>query len=213
MTRPAPTPLKIAALISGGGTTMVNLHNHITQGKLDAQMVLVVASNTKAGGIEKAKALGLSVQVIVRKEYEDTATFSRAVFGACRAAGVELIALSGFLSLLRIPDDYIGKIINIHPALLPKFGGRGMYGHHVHEAVLAAGESESGCTVHFADNQYDHGPVILQRACPVMPDDTPDTLAERVMQAERIAYPQAVQMLAEGKVKMESGRAVFDDAK
>ena len=118
--------------------------------------------------------------------------------------------LAGFLSLLKIPDDYLGRVMNIHPALLPKFGGQGMYGHHVHEAVLAAGEQESGCTVHFADNQYDHGPVILQRRCPVKSDDTPDSLADRVMAEEREAYPQAIQMYAEGRVKHVDGQAIIE---
>jgi phosphoribosylglycinamide formyltransferase-1 len=203
-------PLRIAALISGGGTTMVNLHERITAGTLDARIVAAIASNTKAGGIEKANALGLPMQVIARKTFADTAAFSAAVFDHLRTADTELVVLAGFLSLLAIPDDFTGKVMNIHPALLPKFGGQGMYGHHVHEAVLAAGESQSGCTVHFADNEYDHGPIILQRACPVQPRDTPDTLAQRVMEQEREAYPQAVQMYAEGQVRYVDGRAVFE---
>lgn len=186
------TPLKLGVLISGGGTTMVNLAQRIAAGQLDATITLVIASNPKAKGIERAESLGLPVEVIHRKLFTDTDQFSKAVWAKLREAGAELVVLAGFLSLIRIPDDYTGKVLNIHPALLPKFGGQGMYGHHVHEAVLAASETESGCTVHIADNQYDHGPIILQRKCPVLPDDTPDTLAQRVMAEEREAFPEAI---------------------
>ena len=188
----AQTPLKLGVLISGGGTTMVNLARRIAAGEINASIVMVIASNPKAKGIERAESLGLPVEVIHRKLFESTDDFSKAVWAKLREAGAELVVLAGFLSLIRIPDDYQGKVMNIHPALLPKFGGKGMYGHHVHEAVLAAGETESGCTVHFADNEYDHGPVILQRKCPVLPDDTPDTLAQRVMAEEREAFPEAI---------------------
>jgi len=190
-------PLKLGVLISGGGTTMVNLAERIEAGDLDARIALVIASNPKAKGIERARALDLPVEVIHRKLFDSPDAFSKAVWAKLREAGAELVVLAGFLSLLRIPDDYAGKVMNIHPALLPKFGGQGMFGHHVHEAVLAAGETESGCTVHFADNQYDHGPVILQRKCPVLADDTPDTLADRVMAEERQAYPEAIQRYIE----------------
>lgn len=208
MNTPARSPLKLAVLISGGGSTMVNLQQHILDGQLHGRIVLVIGSNAKAGGIEKARALGLGVRLIERKAYADTPAFSSAVFDACRAAGAELIVLAGFLSLLQIPADYTGKVVNIHPALLPKFGGKGMFGHHVHEAVLAAGESHSGCTVHFADNQYDRGPIILQRSCPVLPGDTPDALAQRVMAEERIAYPQAIQWIASGRVRLDGNRVI-----
>ncbi len=203
-------PLKLAVLISGGGTTMVNLQQRIERAALDARIVHVVASNAGAGGIDKANAMHLPVTVVARRQFHSTEAFSEAVFGVVRDAGAELVVLAGFLSLLKIPDDYAHRVMNIHPALLPKFGGQGMYGRHVHEAVLAAGETESGCTVHFADNQYDHGPIILQRTCEVKPDDTPDTLAERVMAEERIAYPQAIQLFAEGRVRVEGGAVTID---
>lgn len=177
---------------------MVNIAEHIAAGKLPARIVAVISSNRAAGGIDKARALGLPVHVVPRKDHDSTDTFSRDVWAIIREARADLVCLAGFLSLLRIPDDYVGRVMNIHPALLPKFGGKGMYGHHVHEAVLAAGETQSGCTVHLADNEYDRGPIILQRTCPVLPGDTPDMLAERVMAEERIAYPQAIAMFARG---------------
>jgi len=190
-------PLKLGVLISGGGSTMVNLARRIEAGELDAEIALVVASHPKAGGIERAGDLDLPVEVIHRKLFDSSDAFSKAVWAKLREAEVELVVLAGFLSLLRIPEDYAGKVMNIHPALLPKFGGQGMFGRRVHEAVLAAGETESGCTVHYADNQYDHGPIILQRTCPVLPDDTPESLAERVMAQEREAYPEAIQRYIE----------------
>ncbi len=204
--KPTNRTLRLGVLISGGGTTMTNLADRIRDGRLDAGIVLVLASNPDAGGIEKAKQRGLPVRVVPRRQYDATEAFSDAVWAELRAARVDLVVLAGFLSLLRIPDDYLYRVINIHPALLPKFGGKGMYGRHVHEAVLAAGESESGCTVHFADNAYDRGPIILQRRCPVKPDDTPDTLAARVMAEEREALPQAVQLYAENRLQIRHGR-------
>jgi formyltetrahydrofolate-dependent phosphoribosylglycinamide formyltransferase len=179
---------------------MLNLADRIDAGRLDASIAVVIASNHKAAGIERAKQRGLDVRVVPRKAFDSTETFSDAVWSELRGAEVDLVVLAGFLSLLKIPDDYAGRVMNVHPALLPKFGGKGMYGRHVHEAVIAAGERESGCTVHIADNQYDHGPIVLQRRCEVRPDDTPETLAERVMAEERIAYPQAIQLFAEGKI-------------
>jgi len=186
---PAP---RLAVALSGGGTTLVNLHKQVEQGALDAEVVCVVASNDHCKGIERAQSLGLPVRVLLRKRFEDKHAFSDAVFKACRDAGADLLILAGFLSLLVIPDDYAGRVLNIHPSLLPKFGGKGMHGHHVHEAVIAAGEIESGCTVHLADNTYDTGPVVLQKSCPVEPGDTPDTLAARVFELECEAYPEAI---------------------
>jgi formyltetrahydrofolate-dependent phosphoribosylglycinamide formyltransferase len=193
-----PIPTKLAVLISGGGSTMVNLEEQIRAGKLKAKIVQVIASTPKATGIQKAQNLGLPVELIARKQFGDSASFSERVWSTIRASGADLVCLAGFLSLLHIPDDFQGRVINIHPALLPKFGGHGMWGHHVHEAVLQAGEKESGCTVHYATNEYDTGPIILQRHCPVLPGDTPDTLAARVMAEERIAYPEAIRMLQRG---------------
>ncbi|MBI1372959.1 MAG: phosphoribosylglycinamide formyltransferase [Phycisphaera sp.] len=189
-----PTPIRVAALISGGGRTMLNIAECIDDGDLDAEIALVISSRPDAAGVSRALDLDLSVCVIDRKEYADVDTFSAAVWDRIRNTGVDLVVMAGFLCFLKIPDDFAGRVMNIHPALLPKFGGQGMYGHHVHEAVIAAGEKESGCTVHFVDNIYDHGPIILQRRCPVLPDDTPDSLAARVFEQELIAYPEAIRM-------------------
>jgi folate-dependent phosphoribosylglycinamide formyltransferase PurN len=119
--------------------------------------------------------------------------------------------MAGFLSLWRIPEDRFGWVINIHPALLPDFGGKGMYGHRVHEAVLAAGRTESGCTVHFCDNEYDHGPIILQRKVRIKPNDTADTLAARVFEQECVAYPEAVRLFCEDRIRLEGRRVTILD--
>ena len=189
-------PPRLAVLLSGGGTTMVNLARRIDDGSLAAEIGLVIASNDHAGGIDRARSLDLPVQIVPRKAYDSPAEFSDVVFGLVRDAGCDLVCLAGFLSLLVIPDDFAGRVLNIHPSLLPKFGGKGMHGRHVHEAVLAAGEAESGCTVHLADNSYDTGPVILQRRCAVQPGDTAESLAARVFELECEAYPEAIRRLS-----------------
>lgn len=189
---------RLAVLLSGGGTTLQNLSERIADGSLTAEVVCVITSNATCFGIERAKTLGLPVHVMPRKQFDDKHAFSDAIFAACRQANADLICLAGFLSLLVIPDDFAGRVMNIHPSLLPRFGGKGMHGHHVHEAVLAAGESESGCTVHLADNTYDTGPVVLQRSCPVEAGDSPDTLAARVFDLECAAYPEAIRQVWAG---------------
>jgi len=200
MNTPRNSPLRIAALISGGGRTLLNIADLIDAGDLDAEIALVVSSRPDAKGVSRALDRDLPVCVINRKEHADVDAFSSAVWQRIREAGVDLVIMAGFLSFLKIPEDFAGRVMNIHPALLPKFGGQGMYGHHVHEAVIAAGEKESGCTVHFADNVYDNGPIILQRSCPVMPNDTPDDLAARVFEQELIAYPEAIGRYQRGEV-------------
>ena len=123
---------------------------------------------------------------------------------------VDLVIMAGFLRRWIFPAAYEGRVLNIHPALLPKYGGKGYYGHHVHEAVLKAGEKESGCTVHFADHHYDRGPILVQKRVPVLPGDTPDTLAARVFEAECEAYPEAIELVASGRVRIEGRRAIID---
>lgn len=199
-------PIRLAVLISGTGTTLENFVREIAAGRLRAEIALVVASRPGVRGIEIAEGADLPVAVLPRREFDSVEAFSRTVFDRIRAARVDLVAMAGFLSLIQIPDDFAGRVMNIHPALLPEFGGKGYYGHRVHEAVLEASAAESGCTVHFADNQYDHGPVILKRRVPVEPGDTPDTLAARVFQEECRAYPEAVRLYAAGKLHVEDDR-------
>ncbi len=190
-------PVTLAVLISGSGTTLQNLIDRIADGRLQARIVRVVSSKASAFGLTRATAAGLSTAVVERKQFDSVESFSAAIFAECRTSGAELVCLGGFLQLLRIPPDFAGRVLNIHPALLPAFGGKGMYGHHVHEAVLRAGVAESGCTVHLVDDEYDHGPIVLQRRVPVHSDDTPESLAARVFAAECDAYPEAIRVVAE----------------
>jgi len=202
----AARKLKLAVLISGGGTTLRNLLEKIAAGRLDAQVVLVISSNPAAAGIRFAQEASVPCEVLPRKDFASQDEYSQAIFDRCRGAGVDLAAMGGFLKRLTIPEDFVNRVTNIHPALLPAFGGEGFYGRRVHEAVLEYGVKITGCTVHFADNQYDHGPIILQKAVPVLDDDTPETLAARVFQAECEAYPEALQLIAEGRLRVEGRR-------
>ena len=188
-------PAKLALLISGGGRTLENLYSCICENTLEASIALVIASRGDISGMARCERLGLPVEVIDYRLYSDRESYSKAHFELIRSAGIHLVCLAGFLRFLHVPSDFEGRVINIHPALLPAFGGRGMYGGHVHRAVLAAGRRESGCSVHYVDNEYDHGEVILRMRVPVSEDDTPDSLAARVFEQECTAYPQAIRML------------------
>lgn len=192
--QPQTSSTRLAVLISGGGTTLQNFIDVIRAGELSASIELVVSSRHDAFGLQRAAAADLRTAVVRKRDYPDSATFSAAIFHLCDAARVDLVLLAGWLTLLEIPPRYAGRVMNIHPSLLPKFGGKGMYGHHVHEAVVTSGETESGCTVHWVTNEYDAGPVILQRTCPVERGDTPTVLAARVFEQEKVAYPQAVRL-------------------
>ena len=187
--------LRLAVLISGTGRTLKNLIRKI------GGIRVVLSSVKDAPGLQHAAKAGIPRITVSRRDFPDTATFSTAVAKALDPHLTDLVLLAGFLHLWRFPDRYRGRVLNIHPALLPAFGGKGFHGRRVHDAVLESGARESGCTVHFADHEYDHGPILLQRRVPVLPDDTPDTLAARVFEQECIAYPEAVRRIADGRVK------------
>jgi formyltetrahydrofolate-dependent phosphoribosylglycinamide formyltransferase len=199
-------PLRLAVLISGSGTTLQNLLDTSRGGALPARVVLVVSNNPAAQGLERAGRAGVPTAVVERRACASRAEFSRRIFDHCRAAGADLVCMGGFLQLVEIPDDFQGRVLNIHPALIPAFCGKGYHGRHVHEAALAAGVKVSGCTIHFADNEYDHGPIVLQRVVPVLDDDTPEALAERVFQQECAAYPEAIRLFAQGRLRIEGRR-------
>jgi phosphoribosylglycinamide formyltransferase-1 len=198
--------LDLAVLLSGGGTTLQNLLDRIADGTLNARIVQVVSSNSSAGGLARASAAGIPTVVVQRRDCASRDEFSRRVLDPCRAAGAELVLMAGFLQMLSIPDDFTNRVMNIHPALIPAFAGKGYHGRAVHEAALEAGVKVSGCTVHFADNEYDHGPIILQQVVLVLDEDTPDTLAARVFAAECDAYPEAVRLFAAGRLRVEGRR-------
>ena len=200
-------PFPVVIMLSAGGTTLQNLLDRIAAKTLDIDIVHVISNRRDAYGLERAKRAGIPASVIERKAFASVDEFAAANFAACRQAGAKLVALAGYLQLLRIPEDFTHRVVNIHPSLLPAFGGKGMYGHFVHEAVLKFGAKVSGCTVHFADNEFDHGPIISQSVVDVLPGDDPDTLAKRVFDAECEAYPQAIAAFAAGKISV-SGRLV-----
>jgi phosphoribosylglycinamide formyltransferase-1 len=215
--RPVPKtqnvkPVRLGVLISGGGTTLMNILEHIKQGRLNAEVAIVICSRSSVTGVEKAKKAGLKVKIIRKKDFPGIDGFSGRIEEELVAANVDLIVQGGWLCLWKIPARYENRVMNIHPALLPSFGGQGMWGHHVHEAVLAAGCKVSGCTVHFCTNEYDKGPIIVQRACEVKNSDSPETLAARVFEAECIAYPEAIRLFAEGKLHVQDGNIVVIDS-
>lgn len=186
-------PIRTAVLISGSGRTLANLLEESARGELPIDIVLVISSRPDVRGVEIARQAGIETCIIARRDYPEPA-FSERISATLDAVGVELVLLAGYLCKWEIPPRYEGKVLNIHPALLPRFGGKGMHGLHVHEAVLAAGEKISGCTVHYANNEYDAGPILLQRVVPILPGDTPETLAARVFEQECIAYPDAIRL-------------------
>jgi len=197
-----PHPLQIAVLLSGTGRTLQNLIDEKSAGRLEINIRLVIGSRPGLYGIERARMAGLNTQIVDRRDFTDALAASERIFESCDETKVDLVCLAGWLSLLHIPPRYAGRVLNIHPSLLPQFGGKGMYGHKVHQAVLAAGCRTTGCTVHFVDELYDNGPVILQRTCPVLEHDTADTLGARLFEEEKIAYPEAIRMIQDGRVKL-----------
>ncbi|MFQ6047829.1 MAG: phosphoribosylglycinamide formyltransferase [Phycisphaerae bacterium] len=197
--------LRLGVLISGSGRTLQNFIDLIAADELPAQIAVVLSDRPEAKGLQRAEAAGIKT-VLVRRRGTPAELFSQQITRALSRAEVDLVCMAGFLSLWTIPPQFEGRVMNIHPALLPRFGGSGFYGLRVHQAVLEAGCKISGCTVHFADNQYDHGPIIIQRAVPVLEDDTPETLAARVFAEELIAYPEAIRLFAAGRLRIEGRR-------
>lgn len=188
-------PLHLAVLLSGSGRTLENLLDEITAGRLAASIEVVVANRGDVRGVEVARRAGVPTHVLPRGS-KSLAAWSDEIFAACRSAKADVVVMAGFLQLVEIPADFAGRVINIHPALLPAFGGQGFHGMHVHRAVLARGCTVSGCTVHLVDNEYDHGRILLQKTVPVLPDDTPESLAARVFAEECRALPEAIARFA-----------------
>jgi formyltetrahydrofolate-dependent phosphoribosylglycinamide formyltransferase len=198
-------------LLSGTGSTMVNLQQHIERGEVPAEIAVVVSSRNKVLGLERAAGFGLTTRVLARKPFRRDGRFDELAYSAALVELLEpfdpqLIVMAGFMTRLAAPVLERWPVINVHPALLPMFGGEGCYGHHVHEAVLAAGVKVTGATVHFADAEYDRGPIVVQEAVAVLEDDTADTLAARVQEAERRIYPRAVALFASGRLQVEGRR-------
>lgn len=198
--------INLAVLLSGSGTTLQNLIDRIKSGSLDANIKIVISSKTNAYGLQRAQQNNIPTAIIRPKDYDNFQLFNQSLWNTIRQYPIDLVVLAGYLSLIEVPPDFTHRIMNVHPALIPSFCGKGMYGHHVHEAVIQSGVKITGCTVHFVDEHYDHGPIILQEAVPVLEDDTPETLAERVQAKERELYPMAIQLFAENRLKIEGNK-------
>lgn len=197
--------LRIGILVSGGGRTMLNIQDCIDNGQLNAEIAVVICSREKIKGYERAKNMGIDTHVVKRMDFEDIDRFSEKLGEILKDAKVDIVVQAGWLCLWQIPSEFENAVMNIHPALLPSFGGKGMWGNNVHQAVIDRGCKISGCTVHFCNNQYDQGPIIIQRSCTVSQDDDADSLAARVFEQECIAYPEAIKLFAENKLKIENG--------
>lgn len=208
------TPLPIACLASGSGSNVQAIIDAIAAGTLPARITAVISNVPGAGVLDRAQRHGIPAIVVDHRAFPRREDFERQLCGVIDGGRAELVCLCGFLRVLTpwFVSHYTGRILNIHPALLPDFGGRGFHGSKVHQAVLAAGRKTSGCTVHIVDAEVDHGPIILQRTVPVLPGDTPETLSARVLEQEHLAYPEAIGLFATGRVTVANGRAIVRPA-
>jgi len=203
-----PGKLKVGVLVSGGGTNLQAIIDRAADGRLDAEVAIVISDVADAFALERARRAGIHAAFINPRDFPDRLAFNRAVIQKLRDHGVELVALAGYLRITsdELVDAFAGRIMNIHPSLVPSFCGKGMHGLRVHQAALDYGVKVTGCTVHFATKQVDAGPIIIQRTAPVLDDDTAETLSERVLKEEHIAYSEAIQLFAEGRLRIEGRR-------
>jgi formyltetrahydrofolate-dependent phosphoribosylglycinamide formyltransferase len=197
---------ELAVLLSGSGSTLQNFIERIADGSLAAKITLVIASRPDAGGLERARRAGIPAVAISRKEFPDVDRFNDAIHEELKRHRFDLILLAGFLSPFQLRGVYRQRVLNIHPALIPAFSGTGYYGMKVHRTVIESGVKVTGCTVHFADEEYDHGPIVLQEPVRVLDGDTPETLAARVQEAERRLYPEAIRLWSENRLQIEGRR-------
>jgi phosphoribosylglycinamide formyltransferase 1 len=204
--------LRLAVFASGRGSNFSAILAAIDAGRLDASVRALISNAADAGALETARSRGIRAEVVASADFASRGAFVSRTAEILRESGADFIALAGYLK--RVPPEivalYPGRIVNIHPALLPAFGGKGMYGHHVHESVIAQGCKVTGVTVHLVDEQYDRGPIVAQRCVPVLPGDTPDALAARVLETEHALYPEVLQAFAGGRVRLEGGRAFME---
>jgi len=196
--------LRVAVLLSGEGTSLENLFEQIESGALDARIVAVISSKEHAGGLERAKRRGVPALAVPRKQYPDPGDFNDAIHAELDRHEVGLVACLGFLSPFETRGKFDGRAINVHPALIPAFCGKGYYGRRVHEAVLASGATKTGATVHFIDAEYDCGPIILQEEIAIQANDTAESLAKRVQAIERRLVPQAIQLFANHQLTIKN---------
>ncbi len=209
-----PAPLAIAVLVSGQGrgTNLQALLDGCSNGTIDGRIALVIGTRSDAPALERAHASDSAIAIVSPRKYEgDEEGYAAALLRVLKRHRIELICLAGYMRHLpaSVIAAYSGRVMNVHPALLPEFGGHGMYGEHVHRAVIDSGTKLSGATVHFVDEHYDTGPIITQKTVPVLPDDSPGTLAARVLEAEHSAYIEAVRLFAAGRLQLEGGQVTI----
>ena len=197
--------LRLGILVSGGGRTMLNIADCIERGTLAATVRVVISSRAEAPAVHRARECGLDVRVAARGDFAGEDEMHEVITSWLLEGLVDLVCLAGYLRWFRVDPSFKNRVMNLHPALLPDFGGHGMYGATVHRAVLDSGATVSGCTVHFVDDRYDHGPIILQRTCPVLPGDDANHLAGRVFEQELIAYPHAIGLFATDRLSIRDG--------
>jgi phosphoribosylglycinamide formyltransferase-1 len=203
--------LRLGVLVSGGGTNLQAIINNCREGRVNAEVVVVISDNPEAFALERAQRVSIPAATVNRADFSAKPEFDRAVLKELQQRDVDLVVLAGYMRIVgkKLLEAYRGRMMNIHPALLPSFGGRGMTGLKVHQAVIEHGAKISGCTVHFVDESVDGGPIILQRAVPVLDDDTPETLAHRILAHEHQIYSEAIQLFAEGRLKIEGRRVLI----
>lgn len=195
--------IKIAVWISGGGTTLNNILDCVSKGSLEIDVCLVVSSSSNVGGVEIARTAGIETQIVSRSQFVSPEGYCDEMFRRCRELEVDYVVMAGFLKHVLIPSDFTNRVVNIHPSLIPAFCGKGMYGNRVHQAVVESGVTVSGCTIHFVDNEFDHGPIIYQQIVQVAAGDLPEDIRERVFVAECEAYPKVLRWLTEGRISVD----------
>lgn len=206
---------RLAVFVSGHGrgTNLQALIDACATGEIRGEVALVIGVRQEAPAMDRARLAGARVEVIPPPRGGDPASYGASVLDVLRSEAIDIVCLAGYMRLM--PNEVVvafrERMLNVHPALLPLFGGRGMYGEHVHSAVIASGMKVSGCTVHFVDDSYDTGPIILQSVIPVLDDDTPATLAARLLPVEHETYVRAVRLVAEGRVRVVARRAIITD--
>ncbi len=202
--------MNIAVFASGRGSNLMAILKAIEEGRLKARVVVVISNNSSSGALEIARSKGIDALHISRSQFSSDREYVDKILSELRKRNVELVVLAGYMKKIpaEVVSEYRNRILNIHPALLPSFGGQGMYGINVHKAVIESGVKITGVTVHIVDEEYDHGPIVLQKAVEVKDDDTPETLAERVLKVEHEVYPEAIRLFVEGKVNV-FGRKVI----
>jgi phosphoribosylglycinamide formyltransferase-1 len=203
--------LNLVVLASGGGTNLQAIINNIEAGKLNAQIKAVISNNSKAGALERARNHNIPAIHLNHKQFATPEEFDEKLLSILKENETDFLVLAGYMKMLSptVVRTYKNRILNIHPALLPSCGGSGMYGIHVHEAVIKAGVKVTGVTVHVVDEIYDHGAIVMQKTVPVLDDDTPESLAERVLKVEHQTYSEALQLFAEGKVEIKDNKAII----